>query len=176
MGPIQQVLWANPDLWNQQKFRRTYVGTPHSQVDDIWLRFSPDIDPNDLASVQNDTSPIWHAQATIILGPTVKPLVLDLMRLTSSWQLDRLLITRLPPGGTIGPHADVDGDYVHVPGLARFHCVIQGLPGSMFYCGGEELCMRTGEIWWFNAHEVHSVRNMSCADRIHMLVDCRRWP
>jgi hypothetical protein len=175
VGPIQQVLWANPDLWNLHRFRTTFPGTPHVDVDDIWLRFSPDMSPEDFAKVQGDCQPVWHDEAKV-LGGAVKDLVLNLMRATNSYQLDRLLISRIPPGGQILPHADVDGAYVHTLGLARYHVVIQGLPGSLFFCGGEEVCMLTGEIWWFNAHQVHSVRNNSRSDRIHMLVDLRTWP
>ena len=174
MGPLQQALWTNPDLWNKHSFRRTYDGTPHTDVDDIWLRYSPDVAPDQPELVQEAQGAIWHKEAAV-LGPAVRQLVLDVMRLTNSYQLDRLLITRIPPGGQILPHADVTGAYVHLAGLGRYHAVIQGLPGSMFYCGGEEVCMKTGEVWWFNAHQIHSVVNRSEADRIHLLIDTRRW-
>ena len=36
--------------------------------------------------------------------------------------------------------------------------------------------MRTGEIWWFNPHQVHGVLNNSADDRVHLLVDMLVWP
>ena len=107
-----------------------------TDVDDIWLRYSPDVAPDQPELVQEAQGAMWHKEAAV-LGPAVRQLVLDVMRLTNSYQLDRLLITRIPPGGQILPHADVTGAYVHLAGLGRYHAVIQGLPGSMFYCGGE---------------------------------------
>ena len=56
----------------------------------------------------------------------------------------------------------------------RFHVVLHGLPGSLYKCGDEVVCMRTGEVWWFQHREVHSVENNSSDTRIHLLVDLRR--
>lgn len=60
--------------------------------------------------------------------------------------------------------------------IARYHLVVQGLPGSMYRCGEEEVCMQTGETWWFNAHLEHEIRNGSADDRIHLMCDLRKWP
>ena len=37
--PLLHTIQRNPGLWNQYRFRTTYVGTPHVDVDDIWLRY-----------------------------------------------------------------------------------------------------------------------------------------
>lgn len=169
VGHIQQVLWANPDLWNQHALRKTFPGSPNLDVDDIWLHFLPDEE-----NVEDAQKTVWHAEAQV-LNPVVMPLVLDLMRATNSYRLERLFITRLPPGGQILAHADVNGSYATLSDLRRYHVVLQGLPGSMFYCGEEEICMQTGDIWWFNAAVVHAVKNNSKADRVHLLVDTRVW-
>lgn len=172
--PLVMALQSQPHLWNQHNFRTTYTGTPHGDVDDILLRFSsPDktTDPDHLISVLEDTEPVfypaWHAL------PQARPLVFDLMRRVEAVSLGRVIITRLRPGGRIAPHADTDGAYVARDDGLRFHVVLQGLPGSLYHCGNESVCMRSGECWWFAHKEIHSVENGSADDRIHLLVDFR---
>ena len=98
------------------------------------------------------------------------------MKWTSAYELGRVLITRIPPGGQILPHRDDAGEYVNMRDIARYHVVIQGLPGSLYHCGNETVNMRTGQIWWFNAKLDHAVINESADDRIHLLCDVRTWP
>ena len=172
MGPLQQLLWMNPQLWNHHPFRREFPDTPHAEVDDIWVRYMPDeSDMNDSGVVES----VWHEEAKVLGGP-LAPLVLDIMRATNSYQLDRVLLTRLAPGGHILPHSDAGAAYTSLSGIARYHVVVQGLAGSTFRCGEEVVNMVTGEVWWFNALLEHECLNASEADRIHLLVDARVWP
>lgn len=172
--PLVMALHAQPRLWNRDTFRTTYTGTPHGEADDILLRFSsPDktADPDHLISVQEDADPIFY-QAWREL-PQVRPIVFDLMRRIEAVSLGRVIITRLRPGGRIQPHVDVDGAYVAREDGVRFHVVLQGLPGSLYHCGDETVCMRSGEVWWFQHREAHSVENNSADERLHLLVDFR---
>jgi len=173
VGPLAHALVRNPDLWNKNTFRTSFENTPHKDVDDIWLRFS---DPSHLEAIEkviNDAGSVWYPAKEAL--PEARPIINGLMSQVRAYQLERVLITRIPPGGVILPHADNHGDYVHAGDIARYHVVIQGLPGSMFRCGEETVCMRTGEVWWFNAHVEHEVANHSADDRIHLLVDVRTW-
>lgn len=175
VAPVMNALMLNEHLWNEHRYRTSYKGTPHVDVDDIWLRFSDDskvADPAELRKVINDDRPVWYPAASIL---PVKPIVFGLMQRVGAYELGRLLITRVRPGGRILPHADKEGSYVHQGDIARYHVVLQGLPGSLFRCGDETVNMQTGEIWLFNAHKVHEVQNNSADDRIHMLVDVRLW-
>lgn len=172
--PLALALFRQPELWNEHRFRTTFANTPHADVDDIWLRFSDPELCTTTGNVIGDDRPVWFPAAWKL--PEAKPIILDLMRRADAWQLDRVLVTRLRPGGRILPHADKDGDYVQEPDRVRFHVVVQGLPGSLYITGGETVQMRTGEVWAFNAHEIHEVQNNSADDRIHLLVDVRTWP
>lgn len=172
--PLLLAVQTSPHLFNQHNFRTTYTGTPHGDVDDILLRFSsPEktTDPDHLISVLEDTEPVfypaWHAL------PQVRPIVFDLMRRVEAVSLGRVIITRLRPGGRIAPHADTDGAYVARDDGLRFHVVLQGLPGSLYHCGGETVTMLGGSVWWFQHREVHAVENNAADDRIHLLVDFR---
>lgn len=174
--PLLHALQRNEDLWNANKFRTTFKNTPHGDVDDIWLRYSePEavLNPDDIRPIIAGHEVTWYEAAHDL---PFKPIVCDLMRRVEAYSLERLLITRLKPGGRILPHADNAGEYVHQGDIGRYHVVLQGLPGSLMRCGDERVNMQTGEVWWFNAHIEHEVANNSTDDRIHMLVDVRTMP
>ena len=173
--PLMVALQTRPRLWNQHRFRTTYTGTPHGDVDDILLRFSaPEktTDPDHVGDVLQDMEPVFYPVWQEL--PQVRPIVFDLMRRVEAASLGRVIITRLQPGGRIAPHADTDGDYVSRDDGMRFHVVLQGLPGSLYHCGGETVQMMSGQVWWFQHLEVHSVENNSAGERVHLLVDMRR--
>jgi aspartyl/asparaginyl beta-hydroxylase len=174
MNAIQHALARQPDLWNENTFRTTFPNTPHVDVDDIWLRFSDPAKCDTTSTVIGDDSPIWFHGALKL--PEVQPIILDLMRAVSAYELGRVLITRIKPGGVILPHTDSAGDYVLTRDRVRYHVVIQGLPGSMYRTGDETVNMKTGEIWFFNPLLEHEVYNHSADDRIHLLVDLVTWP
>ena len=173
---LHHALIRQPELWNAEKFRTTYKNTPHSEVDDIIIRYSDKkkLDAENTKKVQNDNGAVWYPAAAKL--PEIKPLVVDLMHYIGAYELVRCVISRLKPGGRILPHADNVGAYVQIQGIARYHIVVQGLPGSMYRCGEENVNMQTGEVWWFNAHLEHEIVNGSADDRIHLIADVIQWP
>lgn len=177
--PIAHALVRHPELWNQNNFRTTFPNTPHVDVDDIMLRFSDTSKCDTTTKVIGDDFPIWLPPSDILF-PYCADIVYGLMHQVKAYQLDRLIISRIPPGGRILAHSDNEGDYVLADDRARYHVVVQGYPGSLYHCGqdingngGETVQMLTGQIWLFNAHEIHSVENNSVDDRLHLLVDVR---
>lgn len=156
------------DLWNAHTLRTAHPQSPHQQVEDIWLRFNELPTPGQEKEVIDDHEsvnyPAWYEL------PEAQSVCLDLMRQMRGERLGRALITSLAPGKTIAPH--VDGGS-HATYYDRFHVVLQGLPGSLFYCGGETVQMRTGEVWWFQNLAEHSVVNNSADARIHLVVDIK---
>lgn len=174
--PLMHQIMRHSELWNTERFRTTYTGTPHIDVDDILLRYSaPEkLNPEMVADVVNDTGAVWYPAANRLTE--YKPIIRSLMNVVEGYSLERLLITRVRPGGRILRHADAAGAYVEMGDISRYHIVLQGLPGSMFLCGNEQVNMRTGEVWWFNAHEEHEVVNNSGDDRVHLMGDIRTMP
>lgn len=164
------------DLWNKHTFRTTFTNTPHKEVDDIWIRYTDDkkADPEAPHEALIDTTPIWHDAYYKL--PQVKPIIFDLMHRLQAYELGRVLVTRLKPGGRILSHADNHGEYVWASDMARYHVVLQGLPGSLYRVEDETVNMKTGEVWWFNALKEHEVLNNSSDDRVHLLVDVRLAP
>lgn len=174
MTPLMHALQRNPDLWNKRKWRTTYEGTPHAQVSDIWIRYSDESatgDTHNVSAVTQDTRPIWYPEWHQL--PQLRPLVFGVMQRVEAYELGRVLITRLPPGGRILPHSDAVGAYTDQEDGARYHVVLQGLPGSLYRAGDETVNMLTGQVWWFNHLAEHEVVNNSADDRIHLLIDTR---
>jgi len=171
--PVLQQLFLHDDLWDQHKMRTSFEGTPHVDVSDILLRFAPP-QTTKREQMYDNTAPVWYPDAVAKLSE-VRPIVLALMARVGAYQLDRLVITRMPPGGQILPHADNEGEYVHQSNIMRYHIVLQGLPGSLFHCGDETVCMKTGEVWAFRPDIEHCCFNNSTDDRIHMLADMTLW-
>src|ERR1700753_1234319 len=105
--PILHAINRQPELWNENKLRTTHPDTPHSQVEDIWLRFNdltPYLESQDYSNIIDEHEsifyPAWHKI------PQAHALVHDLMRKVEGIRLGRVLITRLAPGKNITPHVD----------------------------------------------------------------------
>ncbi|NBV06663.1 MAG: aspartyl beta-hydroxylase [Proteobacteria bacterium] len=172
--PVASLLAAvmrQPELWNQNLLRTTHEGTPHSEVSDIWLRF------NDLSEYKktNERSTILDQHESIdypafAMLPQARQIIFNLMRFVEGKRLGRVLITKLEPSKKIYPHVD-SGD--HAAYYDRYHVVLKNSEGSIFRAGNEVLCMKAGDIYWFDNSAEHEVINNSYDDRIVMIVDIR---
>lgn len=150
----------NHHLWNTNKVRTTAPGTPHTQVDDIILRFGP---------ADLDSLICWDRPAMDAIDGA-KDAALTIMSMVKGSILGRVMITRLGPGRSIAPHID-EGDYAAF--FTRYHLILQGTPGCLFRAADETLHMTKGQLWWFDTHVEHEVRNNSDEDRISLIVDVR---
>jgi len=171
--PLLLAVQQKPYLWNQHTLRTTHAGTPHAEVEDIWLRFN-DITPLDgmadtienrqkfLDQHESICYPAWHEL------PEAQSVVHKLNTIVKGFRIGRVLLTKLAPGKRIYKHVD-SGD--HARYYERFHVVIQATPGCLFIAGGETVTMRTGEVWWFQNQAEHEVVNNGTDDRIHLIVD-----
>jgi len=166
--PLMSAVLRMPLLWNSNTLRTTHEGTAHQDVDDIWLRFNDLSRHENVLTVVNDHESINYPAFWAL--PMARPLVFGLMARVAGERLGRVLITRLPPGKRIVEHIDAG---THAEYYDRFHIALNGLPGSLFHCGGETVQMLTGECWWLNNCVEHEIINNSAGDRVHMVVDIR---
>jgi hypothetical protein len=169
--PLLHAVQRQPELWNNNRLRQTFDNSPHSQVDDIWLRFNDttEFEKTGVPAVIMDEHesicyPAWFKL------PQVQQLVFDLMRRVEGVRLGRVLITRLAPGKCVAPHIDSGS---HAEYYERYHIILQNYPGSIFRAGAESVCMKPGECWWFQNQQEHEVINNSADDRITLIVDVR---
>ncbi len=160
VAPLLATLMRHGELWDCDRLRTTQHNSPHSQASDILLRFGkPSLD---------DTGPFENRPSMAVLN--ARETVLGVMQLVGGWELGRVIVTRLPPGGRIFPHAD-EGAYARR--FTRHQIMMQSLPGNVFKCGGESISPLTGELWWFDTSLEHEVINNSETDRIAIIIDCR---
>ena len=79
-------------------------------------------------------------------------------------------LMRLHAGASIRPHRDHG---LHLGcGEARLHVPVWTHRDVHFRVAGQEVPMREGEFWYFNADEEHEVVNRSLTPRTHLVIDC----
>ena len=169
--PILAELHRQPELWNAYTIRKTFDGTPHAAMDDIWIRGRA---REELAGTEAHKGahvlkfwPAWHSLQSL------RPVVFAMMAQAQAVHLGGILITRLPPGGEILPH--VDSDSWHAQHFnAKWHLTLTGQ--SLSRCGGEVVTMTAGDVWTFNNATEHSVENPGDDDRIVLIVAMRCEP
>jgi hypothetical protein len=96
-----------------------------------------------------------------------RPILSDLMRRVEGGAITGAVLVLLPVG------MQQVYDPRDARPAARYHIVLQGLPGSLFTCGDETVTMRTGEVWWLDASAPHHLINNSADDFIHIEADIR---
>jgi hypothetical protein len=157
---LVNLLLRHSEYWDVDPVRTTFPGSSHVEASDILLRWGE----NSL-----DAIPAWDREPMKAM-PVFKQVSIGLMETLKGVQLGRVIVTRLKPGGKIAPHID---EGLNAKFYTRTHLVLQGLPGNMFWCGGERVEMLTGEFWWFNNTQEHFCHNNSGDDRVHLIVDIR---
>lgn len=161
--PVVHALQRQPSLWNAHSIRTKHPGTAHAEADDILVFFNA-LD----GDVANDREvvpfPAWDRL------PQLRPVVFNLIRHVEGVRLGRVIISRLAPGKQIYPHADAGAPATY---FERYQIALQCLPGVVFRAGNEQVQMKTGEAWWFDNQQEHSVINNSADDRLALIVDIR---
>jgi len=79
-------------------------------------------------------------------------------------------LMRLSAGAEIKPHRDHQLSIEF--GEARLHVPIQTSNLVNFIVDSKTIPMRAGELWYFNADQVHEVYNRGSEDRINLVIDC----
>ena len=166
--PIMLELHRAPHLWDQHTIRKTFPGTPHAAMSDIWARMRPQAELVSQASYREpyrcEFYPAWREL------PSLRPLVFNLMARVQGVELGSVLITKLPPGGEILPHSD-RGAWSAEWHNCKVHVTLAGQ--SLSSCADEVVTMRAGEAWTFDNLQPHDVKNPAAEDRIVVIVSMR---
>lgn len=165
-------LELNPQLWDANNQRKTYQGTPHDRMSDIWVRYnSIEKTGGDLALMSQEHVPVWYPAWKAL--PSLHKIVFDLMTKVEGEMLGGVLITRVPAGLGISPHTDSGW---HVEYYDKFYLTLKSSKGACFACdyhGIEKLEPNPGEIWLFDNRKIHWVENQSPDDRITVIICIR---
>ena len=168
VGPLALELHRAPHLWDQNTTRKTYVGSPHTAMSDIWVRFRPVAELDDHNAHKTEyRCTFWPAWREL---PALRPLVFGMMSAVSSVEMGSIIITRLPPGCDIEPHDD-RGSWAAEYYNCKLHLTVAG--ESMSVCDGDTVAMSQGEVWTFDNLKIHSVHNPGPVDRIAVIVSMR---
>jgi hypothetical protein len=168
--PLALALQIQPELWNQHNERKEFDGTSHAGTSDIWVRYN---DPKNLAygyeKFTQEHDSVWHPAYYKL--PQLRPIVFSLMARCEAVRLGGVLITRIPPGGHILPHADKGWhpEYYNV----KLYVPIQTNPQCINRVGDEHVVMRTGDCWYFNNLVEHEVINNGNDDRMTLIICLR---
>jgi len=165
--PLLHQIALHPELWNRDKVRTEHPGSPHSQCDDILLRFQ-DIAALEAQQIMDDAECVWYPAWDVL--SEAHTLIFDLARMVKAERIGRILISRMAPGTEIAPHEDGGAVASY---YTRYQMPLQSEPGVVFDCAGERVQMTGGQVWWFNNKLTHSVMNNSANDRIAMVVDLK---
>lgn len=173
--PLLHQVTRQPGLWNQDRLRKDYPGSPHVDVDDVLLRFNPPVASQggiaalslSLTSHLDDLEMAWRSPWHAL--PAARGFVFDLARLVEAERIGRVMITRLGAGGKITRHSD-EGAYARY--YDRYQLMLQS-HRVVFRAGQEEVSPVTGELWWFDNLEEHEVENGGEEDRVVMIIDLR---
>jgi len=168
--PLKESLERNKHLFDQIPLRR-YGESPHKQMTDIWVRHNylpPFLETGDFSKINDEHDSIWYPAFYEI--PEVSDLVFKTMSLVNGERLGAVLITKLPPGGSIEKHTD--GGW-HALYYDKYYIPIKNKEGAEF--GFEDGIIKPdeGDVWWFNNQTPHWVTNNSNEDRIALIVCIR---
>ena len=166
--PLQTALLRQPKLFGKYPFRGTVEGSPHSDMQDIWVRFNdvtPYLEKGNLQGITDEHDSVWYQSDYAI--PQVLKIVFDLMRIVEGERLGGILITKLPPGGKIEKH--IDGGW-HAEYYDKYFVPILNEEGATFSFESGVITPKVGEAYWFDNSVPHWVDNNSNADRIAMVV------
>lgn len=172
VGPLVRQLDAHPEAWNRHTLRtQGYAATPHKAISDIWVRF------RDWAEFDGDAAKFSNTEHTSVWYPVVQ-------ELPAAWSLARrvlhrvrgsrlggVLITRIPPGGEVLPHADQGW---HAQFYEKFAVQVKGNKDQAFCFDGCELRPEAGDLYTFDNSRVHWVKNESPTERITLIVCIKR--
>lgn len=79
-------------------------------------------------------------------------------------------LMRLKAGADIKPHRDHQLSIEY--GEARLHVPIHTTTDVTFMVNKKIIPMGAGELWYFNADQIHEVYNRGTQDRINLVIDC----
>jgi hypothetical protein len=167
---IGLALQIHPELWDIHNDRKEFDQSSHAGTSDIWVRYN---DPANLAQgydkYTSEHDSVWHPAYSKL--PQLRPIIFGLMAKCEAVRLGGVLITRIPPGGHILPHADSGWhpEYynvkLYVPIFSNPHCVNR--------VGDEYVIMAPGDCWYFDNLKEHEVINNGDTERVTLIICLR---
>ena len=160
--------------WGQYSARQEVYA--HAGMTDIWVRFNAwknfdESSPAALAAFNNEHESVWYPICHEIIE--LQLAVYDVLdHLGHEVELGGVLITKMPPGASIGPH--VDGGWHAGYYRDKYALQLKGALGQSFNFEGASLSALPGQVYWFDNSKMHWVENQSSEERMTMIICTRR--
>ena len=155
----------NSHLFGELNARKGEIGSPHYEIDDIWVRYgdiSGLVESGDYSGIADEHDSIWLKDL-----PAVRRVCFDIMAMVDGERLGGVLITRLQPGCEIKPHIDSGW---HASYYNKYYVPIKNEIGSVFGFESGDINAVAGEVWEFDNSVRHWVNNYSESERVAMIV------
>lgn len=168
--PLHNAILRNDSLWNRYP-ERAFKGSPHEDVDDIWVRCrSRDAwDKDHPEKFMSNHDSVWYPEYRE-LKHALDPLIFPLMAGVQAERLGGVLITRVPAGKAVKPHIDPGW---HASYYDKYAIQIASTPDQKWNNEDGELVTMPGDTYWFANNVQHWVTNESKVDRITLIVCLR---
>jgi hypothetical protein len=169
VAPLMAELDQHPEIWNAIPYRTKFEGSPHREVDDIWVRYRPLGEWDGGAHFNDEHESKWYPVVGTI--PTARLLAIELAARLDAERLGGVLITRVPAGKQVYPHIDKGW---HARFYEKFIIQIAAAPDQAFYFEDGQLAARPGDCYWFDNSASHWVVNPTSEDRVSLIICLRR--
>lgn len=159
-----------PKVWGQYKFRTGYEGSPHRDIEDIWVRYNAlsNLDPANPQKFNEPHESVWYPVADKL--PSVARICNRLMEKVGARTLGGVLLTRVPAGAQVHWHRD--GGW-HASAHRKWCVSIAARTEQTFEFEGEQMRTHAGECFEFDNSYPHAVMNPSYEDRVSLIVSLR---
>lgn len=143
-------------------------------MSDIWVRFNAweNFDPSDqnMAQFTGPHTSVWYPVIEEI--PEILMAVNDVLYHMGDVELGGVLITKIPPGGSIARHVDGGWHAAYYPD--KYGLQLKGGPRQSFNFDGVSVSPKAGQVFWFDNSQPHWVKNDSREDRMTMIICTRK--
>lgn len=167
--PLLLAIKLKPWLWDAETLRKDRPNNAHKETQDIWIRYNDPRQVNNPDYTEEHVS-IWHPAYFEL--PQLRPIIFGLIARLEATQLGGCLITKIPPGGAVLPHADTGWHPEFYP--LKLYIPLQTNPHCINRVEDERIAMGVGECWYFCNTVEHEVINDGIDDRITLIICLRQ--
>ncbi len=162
---LADAVRCNRHRFGQLTHREDMPGGPHGHTRSIYLRW-PAI--SDFESIIHGFVSAEHP-AILEVAPFAQAVAA--IEAALGRHVERALIIRLEPGGTIGEHID-GGTYADA--TDSFHLPIITNSKAWLQAGSERKHLERDVLYFFDKHAPHCGANEGAAERVHLVADTFR--
>lgn len=163
--PLLVELANASHLWNQNTQRTMIQNGPFEGTADIWLRYADLTKP---FALDEPHESVWYPGAD--LTPSIVCAIGDLYKGVEGKELGGVLVTAIPPGGSVKPHVDPGW---HAKHYDKYAIQLMAHPDSFFGFTDGQFHTAPGDVYWFNNQVPHWVENDTPETRVTIIACIR---